>query len=401
VAVLDTGVDPASPDLAGAVLSGAGRSFVPESPDPSSDPEGHGTHVAGIIAATSGNGVGGAGVAAARVLPITIADADGNTTTSALVRGLRYASARGARVINISFGGRGASRPEQEAIDAAVRRGALVVAAAGNSGGQGGFDYPGAYRQVLAVGALGATGRPLAVSARGPQVALSAPGERVLSTAPRGVAGAGAGALVARTGTSMAAAVVAGAAARILAERPGLSAQQVRALLEETARDVAPAGPDAATGAGALDLAAALAAPEPPREDPEPNDDTALAAGTAPLLGGTGAAGRTIRGRTGSWSDPRDGFRVSLRAGDTLTAGLLGPAGADLDLALWRPGAPGGRRGSAFGRTWLAAASLGPTASEQIVTVVPATGVYTLEVQGVRTASRYALTARRAPSPVR
>jgi subtilisin family serine protease len=283
-----------------------------------------------------------------------------------------------------------------------VRKGALVVAAAGNSGGRAGsLDYPGAYLQVLAVGALGNSGRPLALSARGPQVALAAPGEQVLSTAPRGHGGAGGDALVPRTGTSMAAAIVAGAAARVLAVRPGLSAQQVRTRLEQTARDVPPTGPDAATGAGALDLGAALTAVPPPREDPEPNDDTALARRTRALLPGSGAAVRTTRGRTGSWSDPRDGFRVTLRAGDTLTARLRGPEGADLDLALWRPDTPGTRRSSAFARTWLAAASLGPTASERIVTGAQATGVYTLEVQGVRGASRYTLTARRATSPER
>ena len=245
VAVLDTGVDPSSPDLAGVVLTGAGRSFVAASPDPTSDPEGHGTHVAGIIAASTGNGVGGSGVAAARILPVTVADASGRTTASALVRGLAYASARGARVINISFGGRGFSKVEQDAIDAAALRGALIVVAAGNTGGGATPDYPGAYRQVLAVGALGASGRPLNVSARGPQVALAAPGEAILSTAP-----GGSPALVPRTGTSMAAAVVSGAAARIIAARPGLTAQQVREILETSARDVPPTGPDPGTGAG-------------------------------------------------------------------------------------------------------------------------------------------------------
>jgi subtilisin family serine protease len=392
VAVLDTGVDPTSPDLAGNVLSGAGRSFVPASPDPSSDPEGHGTHVAGIIAAGSGNGIGGSGVAAARILPVTVADADGRTTASALARGLAYASSRGARVINISFGGSGFSAAEQEAIDRAALRGALIVVAAGNSGGGAGLEYPGAYRQVLAVGALGARGRPLAVSARGPQVALSAPGEAVLSSAP-----GSSPALVARTGTSMAAAIVSGAAARILASRPGLSAQQVRRILEESSRDVPPAGPDPGSGAGALDLAAALAAPDPPRGDPEPNDDPALAAGTRFLLAADGPDRRTARGWTGSWSDPRDGYAVELAAGQRLTARLRGPAAADLDLVLWRPGARAGRRGRAYARTWLATASLGPSSAESIDYVASSAGRYVLEVQGVRGAAGYSLAAHRAP----
>ena len=392
VAVLDTGVDPASPDLAGVVLSGAGRSFVPSSPDPGSDPEGHGTHVAGIIAASSGNGIGGSGVARARILPVTVADAKGRTTASALARGLAYATARGARVINISFGGSGFSKAEQEAIDRAALRGALIVAAAGNSGGGAEPEYPGAYRQVLAVGALGARGRPLAVSARGPQVALAAPGEAVLSTAPGPSPG-----LVARTGTSMAAAVVSGAAARILAARPRLSAQQVRRILEDSARDVPPVGPDPGSGAGAVDLAAALAAPTPPRGDPEPNDDPVLATGTRPLLAADGPDRATARGRTGSWSDPRDGYVVELRAGQRLTARLRGSAAADLDLVLWRPGARGGRRGRAYARTWLASASLGPSASESIDHVASTGGRFTLEVQGVRAAADYTLTAGRAP----
>ena len=90
------------------------------------------------MAATTGNGVGGAGVARARILPVTIADASGRATSSALVRGIRYATARGARVVNISFGGEGFSRIEQDAIDAAVRRGAMVVVPVGNTGGRPG-----------------------------------------------------------------------------------------------------------------------------------------------------------------------------------------------------------------------------------------------------------------------
>jgi len=396
VAVLDTGVDAGVPDLAPAIAPG-GRSFLPGRRDAGVDPDGHGTHVAGIIAALSGNGIGGSGVAAARILPVVIADDAGNTTTTSLVRGVRYAAARGARVINISFGGRGYSRAEQDAIDSAVRQGALVVAAAGNSGALGGAEYPGAYRHVLAVGALGRSGRALGISARGPQVALAAPGEDILSTAPRAAAGRGRDGLVARTGTSMAAAVVSGAAARLIARRPGLSAQQVWATLVEATRDVPPAGPDPGSGAGALDLAAALAASPPAAEDPEPNDDTRLAARTPPLLRGRGPAAATVAGRVGSHDDPRDGFRVVLRAGQTLTAELAGPPAADLDVALWRPGTPARRRGPGFSRAWLSGASLGPASDERLTVAAPAGGVYTLEVQGAGGAARYTLTARRGP----
>lgn len=388
VAVLDTGVDPSATGLSTVVDTGMARSFVPGL-RPLEDPEGHGTHVAGIIASVAG-GPGRPGV---RILPITIADADGDTSTAAMVRGIRYAVARGAQVINISFGGTGFSKAEQNAINAASRAGALVVVAAGNSGERGGPpEYPGAYLQVVAVGALGADGRALSISARGRQIALAAPGQEV--TAPGGVAAAGA--RTQRTGTSMAAAVVSGAAVRVWQRRPGLSAQQVRTLLETTARDVPPSGFDVATGVGALDLRAALAAGAPPAEDPEPNDDTVLARRTPALLAEGGAGTATVRGRTGSWADPRDGYRVWLTTGDTLTATLSGPARADFDLALWRPRTPAGDRTKAsFGRTWIAAASLGPTSKEVLTYRATTTGEYTLEVQGGREAARYTLRASR------
>lgn len=391
VAVLDTGVDARDPDLAGVVLARAGRSFVAGAPDPGRDRDGHGTHLAGIIAASSGNGIGGSGVAAARILPVTIADAQGRTTTSALVKGLRYATARGARVINISFGGRGYSRREQVAIDAAVRAGALVVVAVGNTGGRGGPpQFPGAYRQVVAVAAVGRSGRALALSERGPQVSIAAPGEAVASVATRGPASGPASGLVARSGTSVAAAIVSGAAARLMAQRPRISAPRVRAILEATAHDLPPSGPDSATGAGIVDLAAALAAPTPPPEDPEPNDDTVLAAQTPALRLGAAPASVAVRGRVGSWRDPRDGYRVHLHGGDVVTAHLVATAPGNLALALWRPGTPAGRRDAGFARRWLLAASQGIVPSDTIASIVPRTGVYTLEVQGVRGETGYA-----------
>lgn len=388
VAVLDTGVDARAPDLAGTVVPG--RSFVPGSPDAGRDEDGHGTHIAGIVAAASGNGIGGSGVAAARILPVAVADAQGRTTTTALVRGLRYATARGARVINVSLGGAGYSRAEQAAIDAAVRSGALVVVAAGNTGGSGGPpSYPGAYRQVLTVGALGRSGRPLAISERGPQVGIAAPGEEIASIRSRGHRGRVPRGLVAHSGTSVAAAIVSGVAARLMAQRPAASAAQIRAVIEAAARDLPPSGPDSATGAGLVDLAAALAAPTPPAEDPEPNDDTRLAALTPEVALPPAPASVVVSGRTGAWRDPRDGFRVRLNAGDIVTAHLASPARGALALALWKPGTPAGRRDGGFLRDWLVTASRGSLPSDAIAAIVPRTGAYTLEVRGVRGETGY------------
>ena len=278
-----------------------------------------------------------------------------------------------------------------------MRQGALVVAAAGNSGASGGAEYPGAYRHVLAVGALGRSGRPLAISARGPQVAIAAPGEDILSTAPRALAGRARDGLVARTGTSMAAAVVSGAAARLIARRPGLSAQRVWALLVETARDVPPAGPDQGTGAGALDLAAALAAAPPPPEDPEPNDDTRLAAHTPPLLAGRGPSAATVAGRVGSHADPRDGFRVALRAGQTLTR-RAGRAGRrrprPRPLAAGHPGPP---PGPGLRPAWLVGGVAGTGVGRAAHAHRPGRRRLHARGPGRGGAARYTLTARRGP----
>ncbi|MFP5451381.1 MAG: hypothetical protein ACLGG9_06470 [Thermoleophilia bacterium] len=117
-----------------------------------------------------------------------------------------------------------------------------------------------------------------------------------------------------------------------------------------------------------------------------------------PLLGVRGTDVRVTRGRTGSWGDPRDGFRIYLRAGDTLRAVLSGPASSDLDLVAWRVGTPARTRTPAFGARWSAAASLGPTSAERLVMRATRTGFYTLEVQGGRQPGPYRLTVRRSPS---
>ncbi|MBI2684403.1 MAG: S8 family serine peptidase [Actinobacteria bacterium] len=390
VAVLDTGVDSAA-DLAGSIAARDARSFVPGR-DPLTDPEGHGTHVAGIIAATSGNGIGIAGIADAEILPVTVADASGRATTATLVQGLRYAVSRGAQVVNISFAGSGYSAVEQAAVNDAVRAGVLVVAASGNGGaGPRRFEFPAAYRHVLAVAAVGADGLPRADSTPGPQVAVAAPGESMISTAPRlGETER----YAARSGTSVAAPIVSGIAARLLGGARPLTASQLRSVILGSARDAGAPGRDDATGYGIVDLYAALRAPVPPSDGAEPDDDPQLADTQPPLLTAGGSARATVGGRTEAWSDPRDARRVWMRAGDTLDVSLTGAASTlDLDLIVWRPGAPA----AATPRLWAVASSLGPSSRESLRLVARTTGSYTVEVRiGRGAGGPYRLAVRRS-----
>jgi hypothetical protein len=380
VAVLDTGIDGTHPALREAVAIRTSRSFTADG-NPFDDTEGHGTHVAGIIGARdAGSGV--VGVSSSRLLIVKVADTTGRAGTSSLVRGIRYATARGARIINISFGGGGYSPLEQEAIDAAAAKGVLVVAAAGNSG-RATREFPGAYRHVLAVAAVDANGRPLTSSSSGQQIALAAPGQDILSTAPGGY-----GRL---SGTSMAAAVVSGVAARVWAARPTLTASQVARILEASAADLGDPGRDPGTGAGMVDLARALAAPTPVRDTAEPNDDPRQAARTRPVLAGTGPGAGMVRGHVGPWRDPRDHYRLTVGAGERVTVSLAGPPGADLDLRLWRPGTPGYRANARFARTWLAAASIRPASSERLRFTATSGGVHSVEVLAARGSGTYTL----------
>lgn len=386
VAVLDTGVDAASPDLVGAVSQGA-RSFASGAGPANTDAGTHGTQVAGIIAATADNGVGITGISRSPVLAVKIAGNDGRAETSALVRGIRYAVARKARILNISFEGGTRSAVEQDAIDYAVRRGVIVVVASGNAGTRR-LEYPGAYRQVVSVAAVDETDVRLDSSTRGPQVTLAAPGGNVLSTLPGGQYGQA-------SGTSFAAAVVSGVAARVWAARPDLTASQVVEIVERTARDVGPRGWDDQTGAGVVDLAAALKAAPAASDSAEPNDEPRKALRTATALPRTRMSA-TVNGRVSRWRDPSDGYRVVLSAGDVFTAQLNGPVGTDMDLRLWRPGTPTLRRSKAFARTWQAAGSFGPASQESLRFTVATSGVYTIEVDGGGGAGPYRLTLSRS-----
>jgi type VII secretion-associated serine protease mycosin len=228
VAVIDTGVDGTHPDLAGRVLPEI--DLLPEV-TPLPEQNGHGTRVASIIAGSL-NAVGMAGVAPqATILPISALDPAGYGDSSTVARGIIAAADAGARVINLSLGGPDRDPVLDGACSYAFSKGAVVVAAGGNSfltGNQ--VQYPAASPNVLAVASVDRTGNPSGFSNTGPHIDLAAPGETVLAAVP----GAG---YTEESGTSFAAPHVAAAVALVLSANPGLNAAEAASVVQMTAAD--------------------------------------------------------------------------------------------------------------------------------------------------------------------
>ena len=245
VAVVDTGVDSHHPDLEGKVV--LGPDYVNGDEDPQDD-NGHGTHVAGIIAAATNNGIGVAGVGFnTRVLAIKVLDERGSGYYSRIARGILYAADHGARVVNLSLRGTISSAVLADAVRYAWDHGALVVAAAGNDASTKAV-YPAAYEHVLAVSATDWDDQWWHLSNHGDYVDLSAPGVGIYSTDWAG----GVGPYTSRSGTSMATPHVAATAALIWAVNPHLSQEEVARVLEETAVDLGDPGWDPHFGHGRL-----------------------------------------------------------------------------------------------------------------------------------------------------
>lgn len=263
VAVLDTGVAIGHPDLAGRTVEGVDLVDRGTPPD---DENGHGTLVAGLVAAATGNQLGIAAVAPeARVMPVRVLDAEGRGTADVVAEGIRFAVDRGAAVVNLSLAGAPGERGVpgldlliapivEDAIRDADRRGVLVVAAAGNDARP---ETP--YRADVPALVVGATDRDDVVWPGGnaDERTLFAPGVGMVSThlGPAGYARA--------DGTSFATPVVSGAAALLRAQ--GLEGAAIRDRLLATARPIG-------AGAGRVDVAAAMgvAPPEPPMSQPLP-----------------------------------------------------------------------------------------------------------------------------------
>ncbi|HEV7524150.1 MAG TPA: S8 family peptidase [Acidimicrobiia bacterium] len=257
VAVIDTGVDAAHQDLGSVVLPGI--DYVDPGRDGRYDPDGHGTHVAGIIAAKVDNGLGIAGAApGVRILPVRVLDANGSGVSSNVVAGIIWASDHGARVISMSLGG-GPSPGMQIAMQYALKKGVVVLAAAGNSGASGNAAvYPAAYPEAIAVGAFDENLRRASFSNTGSYVDVLAPGTNILSTWS-----SSSSSYAVASGTSMATPYASAEAALIIAENRSLSPAAVTSILESTARDAGPGGVDPEYGHGLINPGAAVLAAIP------------------------------------------------------------------------------------------------------------------------------------------
>lgn len=261
VAVIDSGSGP-NPDLNQNLISG--RSVIRgRIGDLSADVDvvGHGTHVAGIIAGQRDNAIGINGIAPdAKILPIRILDSRGDGSESDLVQAIRLAVEQGAKVINLSLGGRTQTTALQLALEFAELNNVVVVAAAGNGGPTASTTYPAGNDLAIAVTAVDQTSNAPSFNQRGAYIDIAAPGVSICSTIridatvdpSRRCAGSGEP-YATMSGTSMAAAFVSGVAALIYSVRPDFTPAQLREVITTTAKDIGVEGRDETFGAGLID----------------------------------------------------------------------------------------------------------------------------------------------------
>ena len=289
IAILDTGVYTKHLDLAENIwtnpleiqdngIDDDGNGFIddvhgwnfPDGNNQIYDDYGHGTHVAGIAAARINNGIGIAGMAGnATIMSVDVFNY-GIGTYEDLIRAIIYATDNGARVINMSLGASSYSRGEEAAVDYAWYHGAILVAAAGNTG-RNTYHYPAAHPNAIAVAATDASDNRAGFSTYGDFVDVAAPGASIYSTLKSGGYGT-------MSGTSMATPHVAGLAGLLFSLNPQLTNAQVRELIEKNVDDLGATGWDPYFGNGRINARRALAAvAPPPQPSPTPTPHPPLA----------------------------------------------------------------------------------------------------------------------------
>jgi subtilisin family serine protease len=256
VAVLDSGIDPNHPDLVGQTVTG--YNFY-DNTTATPDLCGHGTHVSGIIAATTNNSIGVAGVAPnAKIMPLKVIDDDCVGSYIRLMEAIVYATDHGVRVISITSGGGYYHAGLHEAIQYAERKGVLVVVSAGNRANDEPF-YPGSYAESFTVAGTDRDDAQYDKSNFGDQIDISAPATSIYST----YFDNGQSVYAYMSGTSMSAPHVAGVAALILALDPTLSLSGLQTALLASTVDLGAPGWDPIFGAGRISATRSVAAVTP------------------------------------------------------------------------------------------------------------------------------------------
>ncbi|MFG2593568.1 type VII secretion-associated serine protease mycosin [Streptomyces sp. NPDC048438] len=342
VAVIDTGVDIKNPQLKKAVDAGSGRNYLPKNikddngnkiergnENGTTDVVGHGTKVAGIIAAREAKGTGFTGLAPdATIIPIQQNDAEGHGTAETLADAINYAAGPGrANVINISQDTADAVKPTallEQAVDAALDKEIVVVASAGNDGLGGNIKktYPASYEGVLSVGASDRNNERAAFSQSG-DVGVSAPGVDIISTVPGG-------GHCSDNGTSFSAPYVAGVAALIKAKHKDWTQEQIVAQIEQTAeRSIA--GKDHLVGWGIVDPVRALTEDDKPIEKPVAHEGVSKGEAPSPAVVHLGETAEKRNARLATYV---------VVGGGVLVAAIAGAAVAvrDRQRRLGRPG---------------------------------------------------------------
>jgi subtilisin family serine protease len=346
IAIIETGIDPQHPEMAGGWVEQRRYGPLPKANDNDAyadflDGIAHGTAVAGVIGAPrDGRGLEG-------VLPgarVWVYGSSGLCQDVAIA--IRQAVRDGARVINASygFGPFGACREHRDATSYAFGAGTTVIAASGNFRPTQPWIQPGNDLHVLTVNALNALDQPTGFSHQNLYSDVSAPGESILVAVPTwadtedGVADG----YSRWDGTSFAAPMVSAAAAWVLAENPRLSSDQVAEILRRSARDLARPGWDISTGWGALDLGAAVRASTPLNDPYEPNDDIRWIDGSTGFRPDPAflraSARATVRARIDVQKDPVDVYPVWIPGGGAVSVRLT-PRFMATDLFVWGSGA--------------------------------------------------------------
>ncbi|MBX3321759.1 MAG: S8 family serine peptidase [Phycisphaeraceae bacterium] len=254
VAVLDSGISFSHPDLAGQIVQG--RNFTSGNTEAIDDSwVSHGTHVAGIIAARTNNGIGVAGLAhKSSIMPVRIVDRFGFTFEGYLANGLIWAADNGAKVINISLGFESANSLHRAAVQYAAALDVVMCASSGNISTDP-IGFPAALPETIAVGATNNRDEIVGFTSGGPQMDVAAPGRDIYSTWDTTALP---DTYEYRSGTSFASPFVAATAALVRTLRPDLTAETIRQVIAASAKDIGPSGWDPFSGSGRIDAYQAL-----------------------------------------------------------------------------------------------------------------------------------------------